>query len=163
MSRPNRRGLLAGMSALGAMGVPTIAAATPSHVGPVEALVRCLPGLDRAQHDADEARARCRLGAECDSLWEAWEQAADALKSCEDAALAAAPETVTDALLLIAMAATRARDISYCAMDGGFTAKELEKAARISRRAADFIAASMGRDLGALLGSSYDHPVENEA
>jgi hypothetical protein len=77
--------------------------------------------------------------------------------------MAAAPETVMDALLVIALAASTARMASEFDMGSGDAARDLRAAAKASRRAADFIAASIGRDLGSTLSAEYDHPAEGEA
>jgi hypothetical protein len=163
MSRPARRGFLAAVSTIAALGTPALAAAHLPTVGPVEALVRCLPALEAAARATDDALEGVQAGAERDRLWERSMQAARALHACQDAALATAPETVMDALLVIALAAAHARDASEFRMGYGNAAQDLRAAARASRRAADFIAASIGRDLGEMLGSDYDHPAERVA
>ena len=55
-----------------------------------------------------------------------------------------------DALLVIALASTHANRAADFDTNYGDTAQELKNAARYSRRAADFIAASMGLDLGSV-------------
>jgi hypothetical protein len=129
----------------------------------VEALVRCLPALEAAARATDDALDGVGAGVERDRLWEQSMQAARALHACQDAALATTPETVMDALLVIGLAATHARDASEFSMSYGDAARDLRAAAKVGRRAADFIAASIGRDLGEMLGSDYDHPAERVA
>jgi hypothetical protein len=129
----------------------------------VEALVHCLPALEAAARATDDALDGVGAGVERDRLWEQSMQAARALHACQDAAMAASPETVMDALLVIALAASTARTASDFDMGTGDAARDLRAAAKASRRAADFIAARIGRDLGEMLGSDYDHPAERVA
>jgi hypothetical protein len=70
MSRPARRGFLAAVSTIAAMGTPALAAAPPPTVGPVEALVRCLPALEAAARATDDALEGVQAGAERDRLWQ---------------------------------------------------------------------------------------------
>ncbi|TPG45691.1 hypothetical protein EAH89_26170 [Roseomonas nepalensis] len=93
-------------------------------------------------------------------MCDAWNDAAAAYFGAEDQALSTQPETVTDALLVIALAATLASGAADLDMNNDATSGHLREVARYSRRAADFIATSIGRDLSALLPSDHNFPME---
>jgi hypothetical protein len=117
--------------------------------------------LDQAMLAAEEMWAACEgPKVEEDRLRSLWSEAASAFFAAEDAALETEPETITDALLVIALAATYARRAAEYDMNHEPTSRGLRDAGLYSRRAADFIAANLGHDLGALLGAEYDHRLE---
>lgn len=139
--------------------LPSIPTADP-RVGQVERTVLTLPPLEQAMRAADDAVGRCTgRKAERRRLIGLSDEATRAFYDAEDAAMAAEPETVLDALLIIALAATAARTVTEGGVDEAVSAW-LQGAACRSRRAADFIATSIGRDLSALLPSDHNFPME---
>ncbi|MCR0980625.1 hypothetical protein [Roseomonas populi] len=156
-----RRGLLAvlGGGAVVAPALPIPASATPPSMGPVEALARQIPAFSRACDEAEAAWLACPgPEAEKDRLYRASMDAAGLQFDCEDLAMATPPETVMDALLVIALVAAHTHRAAGCDMEHPGAEEKLEGAARYARRAADFIAASMGRDIAAVLGAEYAIP-----
>ena len=152
-----RRGLLVaiGGAAIAKPSLPALAGS--QHIGKVEAIVRRLPALEQVARDAEEAVPACKGNAvEKEHLRGLWREAACAVFGAEDAALEAEPETVMDALLVIALASTHANLAADFDTNYGNTAERLKAAARYSRRAADFLAATAGHDLRSLLGPEYD-------
>lgn len=159
MSHPARPALLGTIEGA-ATTAPSPTTGTP--MGMVERIVRSLPVLEQAMHAADAAVGACKGSkAQKTRLIGLHDDAATAFYGAEDEAMAAEPEMLLDALLIIALAASAARTAAECGRDDTVSGW-LRNAARYSRRAADFIAAQAGHDLGALLGAEHDHPDEIE-
>ena len=151
-----RRGLLATIG--GATVVPPLSSALTatslSHIGKVETLACQLPALRLAAEQAEHAILGVHLrSAEWSRLHALALEAAQAILLVEDSMIETPPETVMDALLLIALAAHLTRGFADNGMNHEGTHQCAPFVAGVSRRAADFIAASMGRDLGAVRGS----------
>ncbi|MFC0389488.1 hypothetical protein [Muricoccus vinaceus] len=148
---PARRGLLA---AIGGAAVAAPALASTQRIGRVEQLVRRLPALDQAAQAAEDRWMACKgPEAEKDHIRSQWNEATIIVFDTEDAALEAEPETIMDALLVIALASTHADRAADFDTNYGDTAERLMRAARHNRRAADFLAAATGHDLQAVLGN----------